>query len=113
MSEYERLLTAYHEWRRRKKKEEQKRLEERKAAALAAGEDFLELEPPKDVGEEGELVDVPAANKSVAEYEQMRALSLEVARRDPELAARVVRGWLADDARAASESESEQEQEAA
>jgi flagellar M-ring protein FliF len=31
------------------------------------------------------------------QYEQLRALALEVARRDPELAARVVRGWLEAD----------------
>ncbi|MFK7988916.1 MAG: flagellar basal-body MS-ring/collar protein FliF [Sandaracinaceae bacterium] len=80
-------------WRRRRKKEEEAAQEER-MRAIEAGE-IDELDTPVPVGALPDKPE-PSAQKTLGDYESLRALSLEVARRDPELAARVVRGWLAE-----------------
>lgn len=66
-----------------------------------------ELPDPRPVADltEGEASDddEPELGDSMADYDSLRALSLEVARRDPELAASVVRAWLAESHREEAE----------
>lgn len=85
--------------------------EERALAALSAGgSDPQRLGTPQALsalGLAGEEVELSDPSKVLSDYEQLRALALEVARRDPEMAARAVRGWLSDDRRAAGGDEGE------
>ncbi|MCC6875056.1 MAG: flagellar M-ring protein FliF [Sandaracinaceae bacterium] len=61
--------------------------------ALPAPDDTLELASEQGPSPDARPEEDPAPTES---YEQLRALALEVARRDPELAARVIRGWLCE-----------------
>ena len=119
------LIGAFVFWLRRKKrlKAEKEAEEARKLRVLEArargeevDEDDLDALPaPTPVAElgAGEEDDIDGygddVNAVLADYEQLRVLALEVARRDPELAARVVRGWLADDVKAQKKAEESQE----
>ncbi|MEC7518367.1 MAG: flagellar basal-body MS-ring/collar protein FliF [Myxococcota bacterium] len=109
-------------WLRRKRKKKEREQEEklRELEARAAGQEVDSDDPdalpaPTPVAElgageeddfEGYEGDVEAV---LADYEQLRVLALEVARRDPELAARVVRGWLADDVKAQKKDDASKE----
>ncbi|HJL20374.1 MAG TPA: flagellar basal-body MS-ring/collar protein FliF [Sandaracinaceae bacterium LLY-WYZ-13_1] len=96
-------------WRRRKRV----KADEEEARALGSGDAAAELPEPRDVDLDAEEeVELEDPREMMADYEQLRVLALEVARRDPELAARVVRGWLAEDGVSATD-EAETEKEAA
>jgi flagellar M-ring protein FliF len=87
-------LIAFLLWRRSRRKAREAQL----AAAVQelAAPRSVEGLPPGDDVETEEEIDL---SDPLAGYDSLRALSLEVARRDPELAASVVRAWLAEDAR--------------
>lgn len=90
------LLVAFVVWlRRRARKKRERALEAEREKQLGEGAD--ELPTPRALVEETEETREERA-ATVAQYEQLRALALEVVRRDPALGARVVRGWLAEDA---------------
>lgn len=89
-------------WRKIKKAqkaraERQRRIEAGEISELPSPRDLPGLGSGEDGEEEIELDAYADGSEAMADYEQLRQLALEVARRDPELAARVVRGWLAED----------------
>lgn len=81
----------------------------REARRAALGRGVQQLEDPRsvagltagDAGDEGD--EEFEFGEPLADYESVRALALEVARRDPELAASVVRAWLAESSREGEE----------
>ncbi|MGF1465980.1 MAG: flagellar basal-body MS-ring/collar protein FliF [Sandaracinaceae bacterium] len=72
------------------------------ALAAASGKPHRLLELASGDDGQAAALDLEPAH-SLADYEQLRALALEVARRDPALAAHVVRGWLLEDVAASRE----------
>jgi len=102
------LLVLLVWWIRRRRA--RRRAEEEAAARAQLGEGADELDAPYDLAPE-QAASAPSP-ESLDRYEELRALAVEVARRDPELAARVVRGWLAEDAKAAAAAEAQQEEAA-
>ncbi|MEZ4336609.1 MAG: flagellar basal-body MS-ring/collar protein FliF [Sandaracinaceae bacterium] len=90
------LLVMWLRARRRRRKAEE-------AAQVVEG--VHELASPEDVPELEANGAAGALPPGAPDFEQLHALALEVARRDPELAARVVRSWLAEDAASAPATE--------
>ncbi len=99
------LIALWIRRRRRRRAEAKAEAEAKKNADPLLGPGLVdELATPHAIGggAEGDAITGPEALEA---YEQLRALAVEVAKRDPELAARVVRGWLAEESSAAVDAE--------
>lgn len=97
------LIVLFVVWRKIKKAQKaraelQRKIESGEISELPAPRDLMGLGRGQDPDEEEVPLDAYGESaEGMGDYEQLRQLALEVARRDPELAARVVRGWLTDD----------------